>query len=52
MDIDTDQLKAALDSDILILDCRRDGKYTIKLIWETFMVLVEHFRSRLGPWNL
>ena len=29
MDIDTDQLKAALDSDILILDCRRDGEYRI-----------------------
>jgi len=26
MDIDTDQLKAALDSDILILDCRRDDE--------------------------
>ena len=31
MDIDTDQLKAALDSDILILDCRRDGKYKMNL---------------------
>ena len=28
MDIDTEQLKAALESDILILDCRRDGKFT------------------------
>ena len=53
MDIDTDQLKAALDSDILILDCRRDGKYRIiflNFLWvfiDWVTKVIE--RSRINP---
>ena len=47
MDIDTDQLKAALDSDILILDCRRDGEYRI-----IFLCFLQYRLGQQGHWKV
>ena len=52
MDIDTDQLKAALNSDILILDCRRDGKYIENyFVCRFFTISMDGLFDR-GPKNL
>ena len=46
MDIDTDQLKAALDSDILILDCRREGKYIFLKLFMVFTEFQPFYRTK------
>ena len=52
MDIDTDQLKAALNSDILILDCRRDGKYNENYFVCRFLAISMDDLFDRGPKNL